>query len=536
MTLARILPSTREWPLFGVSRTREIEVRALSAMARAGSGIGPSSSTPAEPPSGRPGRLMEAAGAAVARLALAVAPHAGRVWIAAGPGNNGGDGLEAARQLAACGRLVEVDLHADPSALPADARLSFERANAASGVTIRLLPPGNRPTAGASFAQALGSLDIAIDALLGIGASRPPVGTIAEAIRQLNALDCAVLAVDLPSGLDANTGQPLADDAVVNAAHTLSLLTLKPGLFTGAGRDHAGTVWLCDLGTNTAAETADAWLSASRPPRWPARRHAQNKGSFGDVLVVGGASGMTGAGLLAGRAASAAGAGRVYLHLLQGGSGVLTQDVWRPELMFRGDDLLADAKHVAKSTVVCGCGGGEAVAGVLGRLIDGAGRLVLDADALNAVAADPSSFAGRLVERGRLGRPTVLTPHPLEAARLLGETTAGVQADRLAAAGRLVERFGCSVVLKGSGSIVATPGQIARINASGNARLASAGTGDVLAGWLGGLWAQSTSGDQKAGFGVACRAVAEHGAAADPEIGGSMRASDLIEALHRRRG
>ncbi len=502
----RILPNTREWPLFGVARTRQIEVRALSVST--------------------PHTLMEAAGDAVARLGMALAPHARRVWIAAGPGNNGGDGLEAAVRLAASGLVVQVDLQADPAALPADARLSFERANATPRVTIRVQPTGRVPV--------LGSRDLAIDALLGIGTTRRPEGPIAEAVRCLNAQRCAVLAVDLPSGLDANTGQALAADAVVTASHTLSLLTLKPGLFTGAGRDHAGDVWLCGLSSDAVVETPDAWLSASRPGPSAPRRHAQNKGSFGDVIVVGGAVGMTGAGLLASRAASAAGAGRVFLHLLQGGSGnnALAHDLLRPELMFRGDDLLDDAAHLARSTVVCGCGGGQAVAAVLGRLIDGAGRLVLDADALNAVAADAPTFVERLAARGRAGLPTVLTPHPLEAARLLGETTTAVQADRLGAAGRLVERFGCSVVLKGSGSIVAGPNQTLRINASGNASLASAGTGDVLAGWLGGLWAQA--GGPTDGFAVACQAVAEHGAAADPDHGASMRASDLIEALHRR--
>lgn len=503
----RILPSTCEWPLFGVLRTRQIEARALSAAT--------------------PHQLMATAGDAVARLGMALAPHARRVWIAAGPGNNGGDGLAAAVRLAASGRSVQVDLQADPEALPADARESFERANAAPGVIIRVRHAGTAP--------ALGPQDLAIDALLGIGTTRPPDGPIAEAIRCLNAQRCPVLAVDLPSGLDADTGQPLDDKAVVTASHTLSLLTLKPGLFTAAGRDHAGAVWLCSLGTDTAAQWPDAWLSASRPGRSALRRHAENKGSFGDVIVVGGTAGMTGAGLLASRAASAAGAGRVFVHLLQGGNGsVLSHDLLRPELMFRGDELFDDAAHIAKSTVVCGCGGGQAVTAVLGRLIDGAGRLVLDADALNAVAADASAFTERLAERARLGQQTVLTPHPLEAARLLGETTKAVQADRLGAAGRLVERFGCSVVLKGSGSIVASPGRTTRVNASGNASLASAGTGDVLAGWLAGRWAQAN--EPKDGFEVACQAVAEHGAAADPDNGTSMRASDLIDALHWGKG
>ena len=506
MSVQRVLPSMTEWPLFDAAHTRRIELREQAGL-------------PAH-------TLMARAGDAFARLALAVAPHAQRVWVAAGPGNNGGDGLEAAALLRQSGREVVVTLLGEASTLPDDAREALARANAAGVRTVS-------QNADAAFIATLDAQDLAIDALLGVGATRPPHGAIAESIRKLNALACPVLAADLPSGLHARTGQPLGEDCVI-ATHTLSLLTLKPGLFTGAGRDHAGTVWFDALGVDTGADDPEAWLSAGEAGRasFTARRHTQHKGSFGDVAVVGGAPGMAGAALLAARAAHAAGAGRVFVEMLGAGLPELNLDPQRPELMFRRGWTQSPAATLAQTTVVCGCGGADAVRASLPRLLSTAARLVLDADALNALAADPS-LAALLLARARRQAGTVLTPHPLEAARLLGCTTAEVQADRLLAAGTLADRFRCVVVLKGSGSIVAALGETPRINATGNASLATAGTGDVLAGWLGGLWAQSGS---VSAFSTAIQAVAEHGAASRPLALGPMRAGDLIEEMHRRQG
>ena len=517
MSMQRVLPVDREWALFDAAASRGIEARATAAL-------------PAH-------ALMRRAGVAVARLARAIAPHARRVWIAAGPGNNGGDGLEAAIHLLRHGWQVEVTLVGDAAALPPDAADALARAVAA-GVPIRLRDSDS--------GVALETNDLAIDALLGIGASRAPQGEIAATIRALNALSrcrvpVPVLAVDVPSGLHAGTGNALGDTCVV-ATHTLALLTLKPGLFTGSGRDHAGSVWFDSLGTD-AADRANgtaptAWLSGVSHDQGseglrPARRHAQHKGSFGDVAVIGGASGMTGAALLAARAAHAAGAGRVFVQLLQAARQALSVDLLHPELMFRADWSAGDPAILARSTVVCGCGGGDAVRAVMPRLLSLAHRLVLDADALNAVAADPT-LAALLCARSERGLATVLTPHPLEAARLLGWTTAAVQLDRLHAAHLLAERWRCVVVLKGSGSVIAAPQRVARINATGNATLASGGTGDVLAGWLAGRWAQA--GPHQHAAEVAASAVAEHGAAADPLHTRSLRAADLIERLHHNAG
>jgi hydroxyethylthiazole kinase-like uncharacterized protein yjeF len=499
-TIRRLDASGGREPLFGVAATRRIEAEALRAVP--------------------PFTLMARAGDAVARLALALAPHAGQVLVFAGPGNNGGDGLEAAARLRASGKEAVVVLVGDAAALPADAGQALVRARQA-GVAISPWPARPAPAP-----------DLVIDALLGIGASRAPQGPLADAIREIvahAARGAQVLAVDVPSGLDPDRGQPLGEACVV-ARHTLALIGARPGLFTASGRDFAGTVWTDALGIALEQQPADAWLvgTAEIARHVSPRRHAEHKGSFGDVAVVGGAAGMAGAALLAARAAHAAGAGRVFVDLLDTAAAPLAADPARPELMLRPGWWQGAAAAIEQSTVVCGCGGGDAIRAALPRLFALAPRLVVDADALNAVAADPSLQATLAGRAGR-DRATVLTPHPLEAGRLLGTTAAVVQADRLGAAHELAERYRAAVVLKGSGSVVAAPGEAPRINATGNASLASAGTGDVLAGWIGGRWRLPLS-----AFDVATLGVVEHGAAADPAAPAALRAADLIERLYRR--
>jgi hydroxyethylthiazole kinase-like uncharacterized protein yjeF len=241
---------------------------------------------------------------------------------------------------------------------------------------------------------------------------------------------------------------------------------------------------------------------------------------------------MTGAALLAARAAHAAGAGRIYACLLDESATAL--DPFRPELMFRPAWWKSADAVLARSTVVCGCGGGSAVREALPRLLSAAGRLVLDADALNIIAGD-AMLQALLHARASRGRFTVLTPHPLEAARLLGTDAAQVQADRLAAAQELAERFASVVLLKGSGTVVTAPGLKPCINPTGSAALATAGTGDVLAGWLGGAWAQvSGAGSAEQAQRAACSAAWRHGAAADAQGAAVLRAADLIERMAAR--
>ena len=471
--------------------------------------------------------LMQRAGRATARLALALAPHARRIWIACGGGNNGGDGLEAAMLLHRAGHPVVVTWLGTPAALPADARLSWQRALDA-GVHFAGQPPE------------LGPQDLCVDALLGIGLTaqaraHTPDTRLLQWLAHMQASAATTLCVDLPSGLIANTGQYAPGFEAVaqpphGARHTLSLLTLKPGLFTAHGRDAAGQVWLDDLAVDAGSDTPSAWL-AGPPPAAP-RAHASHKGSHGDVAVIGGEGlaarglGMTGAALLAASAALHAGAGRVMLALLDdGATGALPQ---QPELMLRHFNAL----QLDHGTIVCGCGGGQAVAAVLPAVLRQARRLVLDADALNAIAAD-APLQALLQQRGQQeGRATVLTPHPLEAARLLACTTAAVQADRVAAAQMLADRYHCTVLLKGSGSVVAAPGHVPRINPTGNALLATGGTGDVLAGLVGARLAAAPAADAAAAFSAAAHACWQHGAVADAWRGScALTAGQLARRL-----
>jgi len=459
----RIMPGD-PWLLHDIAATRRIEAAAAAA---------------------RPAHdLMQRAGLATARLAMAIAPHARRVWVVCGPGNNGGDGLEAATHLRHWGRDVAVSLASDTSQLPADARAAHARAVAA-GVSIGMAPPS--------------TTDLCIDAMLGIGGSRPIAGVMAQWLQAMQASPhTPVLSIDVPSGLDADTGGRMG----VTASHTLSLLTLKPGLFTAMGRDAAGQLWFDDLGVDAAGAPPVAILNTAPVAR--ARPHASHKGSFGDVAVIGGAPGMTGAAMLAARAALHGGAGRVFVGLLSDG---LSVDTAQPELMMRE----AQSLDVSAMAVACGCGGGQAIAPLLPRMLSTAPALVLDADALNAIAQDKHLQLLLQARAGRAGWSTVLTPHPLEAARLLGTSTQDVQSDRLGAARRLCARLpGVVIVLKGSGTIIALQGREPVINTTGNARLATAGTGDVLAGLLA---ARLASGE--AAFAAACAAVHLHGAAAD---------------------
>ncbi|HEX7889826.1 MAG TPA: NAD(P)H-hydrate dehydratase [Ramlibacter sp.] len=459
--MRRVTPD-RSWPLHDEAEIRRLEQAAAAALP--------------------PHTLMQRAGLAVARLALAIAPHARTVWIACGPGNNGGDGFEAALHLKQWGKDPIVTWLGEESSAPADALASLQRARAA----------------GVRFAaQAPAQWELAIDALLGIGSKRAPEGAMLAQVEAMNASSAPVLGVDLPSGLDADTGHA---HAAVRASHTLALVALKPGLFTAKGRDAAGEVWFDDLQVTGDADSSLAILSP--PPEMRPRPHASHKGSYGDVAVIGGAPGMAGAALLAARAALHHGAGRVFLGFLDPAAPVLAPD--QPDLMVRAWDSV----ELAPMAVACGCGGGDAVRRALPRAL-AARALVLDADALNAVAADPQLQA-LVAARGRRGAPTVLTPHPLEAARLLGTDAGSVQRDRLEAARELARRFAGVVVLKGSGSVIAAPQGRVRINPTGNARLAIAGTGDVLAGWIA---ARLAAGEDA--LEAASAAVYLHGLAAD---------------------
>ncbi|WP_431263087.1 NAD(P)H-hydrate dehydratase [Roseateles chitinivorans] len=504
-----VLPTFHDRPLHDAPSSRRIESAALSQ----------------HPPH----TLIERAGLSVARLALALQPFGRHATVFAGPGNNGGDGLIAARHLAARGWTVDVLLIGagpQPGSDAAHALGAARRAGLRLHADAQPLPR---------------STDLVIDALLGLGASRAPEGAFASAMQAIDLrrdAGATVLAVDVPSGLDVRTGRALGAD-VVRAHHTLTFLTLKTGLFTGEGRALAGRVWFDDLGTSVDDLGDDSELSdginhpallfgAGRIAQWQrasARSASSHKGRNGDVVVLGGAPTMRGAAWLAATSALAAGSGRVYAALPDDDG-----QPWpaRPELMHWDATRWSASPDTWRDIVaVCGCGGGTAIAPALSTVLHGATRVVLDADALNLVAAD-ETLQHALRRRAAHGWPTILTPHPLEAARLLGlPSAADVQADRLDAATQLARRFSATVVLKGSGSVVATPERRLSVNSTGSSALATAGTGDVLAGWIGGLWAQSPG---IAPHDLACTAAAWHGAAAEGHAG-PLLAADLIDAM-----
>jgi hydroxyethylthiazole kinase-like uncharacterized protein yjeF len=448
--------------LFTVRQLRDIEQRAAAELP--------------------PGTLMQRAGTASATWIARRFPQAQRIVIVCGPGNNGGDGYVCGSVLRALGRAVDCIALAPPAT--ADARAAAARWHAAGGTTRSTL-------------AAAGDADLAIDALFGIGLTRPLDGESLAAARWLSARAC--VALDVPSGLDADAGAWVGGTAGMRATATISFLGAKPGLFTADGVDASGEVVLDPLGlvlpeSDGELIAPEAFASIVEP-----RARNSHKGRFGQVVVIGGATGMIGAALLAGRAALRLGAGRVYIELL---GSAMDVDPQQPELMFRAPDA-QDAAPVA--VIGCGLGTSAAAHQRLASALGACAACVLDADALNLVAAD-TTLAQRL---RRCREPRILTPHPLEAARLLGLSAADVQADRVAAARALAERFDATVVLKGAGSVVATRERY-WINPTGNAALASAGTGDVLAGMIGALLAQGYEAVQ-----AVLAAVWLHGRAAD---------------------
>ena len=487
--LTQHLSSKARWPLHSVAQTQALELQAQAAL-------------PAN-------TLMQRAGLATAQLAMAIAPHARTVWIACGPGNNGGDGLEAAVQLQAWGKQPIVTWLGNETKAPADACQAWHRAKAA-GVTFAEQTPQQ--------------FDLAIDALLGIGAQRAPEGLMAQWLSAIHASKGPVLCVDTPTGLLADTGEwlkPHRAPAHTRAyRHTLSLLTLKPGLFTADGQDAAGQVWFNDLGV-ASSTTPAAWLQQHAAAQAD-RPHNSHKGSFGDVSVLGGAPGMSGAAMLAGLAALHGGVGRVLLGLMDEAAHHAVTAA-HPALMVRKPVEL----DLKTSTVVCGCGGGDGIHALLHNVLSSSQKLVLDADALNAIARD-TSLQTLLKKRSTRQKPTVLTPHPLEAARLLNCTTKDVQQNRLHAAQQLADTFQCGVVLKGSGSLIVSPHHTAVINRSGNALLSTAGTGDVLAGLIGAYIARNED-----VFEAACQAVFAHGHVADawPSAGPALDAASLAASV-----
>ena len=424
---------------------------------------------------------MDQIGLVVAHFAMAVAPHAQHIWIVCGSGRSGKSGYSAARYLQKWGKQPVVTRcpggHQDQEA-------TWETQDWAEKSEIEFSD------------TAPDTYDLCIDALIGIDQTEDHSLHVLALIRLINSGKSPVLAVDVPAGLNAETGEN--SSPCVRADFTLCLGTLNIGLFTAGGRDACGEIWFNELGVKQP-ETAIAHLIPAPIPT--PRAHQSHKGSYGDVGIVGGGTGMVGAAMLAATGALYGGAGRIFVGLLNRSN--RQPDFYQPELMFR---QLQDIEF-EHSTIVAGCGGGKEIQEQLDAIIRRSSRLVLDADALNSIAQAPQ--LQHLVAQRRAGT-TVMTPHPLEAARLMALSCVQVQANRITVAQALADRFACTVVLKGSGTIVAAPQRTPGVNLTGNARLASAGTGDVLAGFIGARIA--AGGDV---FAETCNAVYLHGRVAD---------------------
>ncbi|MEN3112254.1 NAD(P)H-hydrate dehydratase [Uliginosibacterium paludis] len=431
--------------------------------------------------------LMERAGQAAANWALElIAPARGPVLVLCGPGNNGGDGYVLARLLREQGCEVLLVSQNPAGPLPPDAAEARERWLAAGGQI-------QRDFVGTRWA-------LVVDALFGIGLKRSPEGLHAEWITRLNAFSCPVLALDIPSGLDAGTGR--LHSPCVRASHTATFIAHKPGLLTLEGPDHCGELRLFDLGLELPA--GGARLIAPGLFAGCLRRRARNvhKGQFGAAGLIGGAEGMQGAALLAARAALHLGPGKVFLGLLDAAAGGV--DATQPELMLRrAGDLFLLASALALGP---GMGQSEAAMLLLRRGLIFSGPLLLDADALNMLADDAALHA-LLRQREQ---PAVLTPHPAEAARLLQASTSELQSDRVRSARELARKFRSVVVLKGCGSVIAAHDGAWFINASGHGGMAAGGMGDVLSGLIIGLLAQGWSPLE-----AACAACHLHGVAAE---------------------
>ena len=432
---------------------------------------------------------MERAAAAAAELAATLLSDKGKdVLVLAGPGNNGGDAMVVVRILKE--RFFRVCIARKSEEIPKETHWN-----------------------------------LVVDGLFGIGLSRPIDGDYAKLVDYTNAQTCPVLALDIPSGIDSDTGRVLG--RAVRATHTITFIGLKPGLLTLDGPDHCGKIVISDLHIPlNSPKTDHGWVAepALFPHSLKSRPRNFHKGVAGSLAIIGGAAGMAGAALLAGRAALKLGAGRVYCGLLEEHS----LDPNAPELMLRHPD---DVLGLDLDAIVIGpgLGQGERAETLLGAVLASDLPCVLDADALNLIAENEDlrrSCARRAAD-------TLLTPHPAEAGRLLALSTADVQADRLNATRNLSKNLNAHVVLKGNGSIIVARDGHWFINTSGNPGMASAGMGDVLSGMLGALLAQKYSGETSLMLGVHL-----HGCAADECVrAGSgpvgLTASELIDPARK---
>jgi NAD(P)H-hydrate epimerase len=459
---------------------------------------------------GIPGiELMHRAGAAAFCALQARWPAARTLSVVCGSGNNGGDGYVIARLAHEAGFDVRVYPVGPVDALRGEAALACQEYRSAGGPILDFIPAG--------FEGA----EVLVDALLGTGLDRPVSGRYAAVIDAIHAFPGGVLAIDIPSGLHADTGCEMGN--AVRADLTISFIGLKQGLFTAAGPDCCGEIVFDDLDTPPQVrlgQTPSAQLLRTGAVKLPRRPRHAHKGNFGHVLVIGGDAGFSGAARMAAEAAARSGTGLVSVATRSGHAALL--NLGRPELMIHGCEHAETLKSLLeRATVVAigpGLGRSEWAQALLETAFDSGLPLVADADALNLLAAAP-----------RRSDHWILTPHPGEAGRLLGISAQEVQSDRFAAIEALQERYGGVAVLKGAGSLVRGTDGMTRVARWGNPGMATGGMGDVLTGLIAGLLAQGLSLLEAACLGVEVHGKAGDRAAAAGERG--LLASDVIDAL-----
>lgn len=454
--------------------------------------------------------LMSRAGAAATRAVRQHFPEARRWQILCGAGNNGGDGYVVARLAAGDGIVVSVVTLVDPESLQGDALKAYEDFVSGGGIVM--------PWAGELDSEA----DLLIDAVLGSGLERDVGGEFANAVAAINAHRAPVLALDIPTGIHGDTGKVLGTAVVADL--TMTFVGLKAGLFLDEAPEHCGELLFDGLEIPDDIHQVlpefrriDDQLIERAVPR---RSRAAHKGDFGHVLVIGGGAGMPGAVRLCAEAALRVGAGLVSVATDPSHAAVMTAT--RPELMSHGVAAVSDLEPLlARADVIAfgpGLGQTEWAKRLFKKVSADSRPQVWDADALNLLAEDPANADQRII-----------TPHPGEAARLLGRPTADVQSDRRASATTLAERFGGIAVLKGAGSLVASPDGHLSICTAGNPGMASPGMGDVLTGIIAGLLAQGLELETAALAGVEVHGRAGDRAARGGERG--MIASDLLREL-----
>ncbi len=460
--------------------------------------------------------LMKRAGQAIVNAGRERFPAAGHWLVMCGPGNNGGDGYVAAKLAVEAGVEVSVCSLVAAARLKGDAALALADWQAAGGTILPWpLPDGVK-------------IDLALDALLGTGIDREVSGQYRQAIEFLNGLDCATLAVDIPSGLNADSGCVMG--CAVRAQSTVTFVGRKRGMYTADGADYCGDIIFDDLSIPPACAagiTAPGTLAAAGflNGRLPARKRNSHKGSYAQVLAVGGIAGMSGAIRLCGEAALRSGAGRVTLATDPLHAALV--NVGRPELLVRAIDGRGDLLPLLGAEQILAVGPGLGCSAWSSSLFEAClaadGPLVLDADGLNLLAQQGTSVARK---------NWILTPHPAEAARLLACKTAAVQRDRVSAAQAIASRYGACVVLKGCGTVIASPGGAYAICPLGNPGMATAGSGDVLTGIIAALLGQGLSCREAAIAGVVAHAQAGDFAA---QVVGetALLAADIIEQLPR---